>query len=195
MKSNRIHFAAAGAVVAVAATAVAAVAGGSSKSAPPPFSAGTLVPRTAFSYADQAFLTRIGATGQITRLGSKDGVAFYSITSSDNGRCFATGAISGGLSGGCLDASTPVPEVVDMSAVVMNPADASWRLQALQGVAADGIAKVGFVDATGTLHATRVTGNVYRLSGQSWQGGSASELRAFDAGGNLVFSESVGGAS
>jgi hypothetical protein len=195
MKSNRIHLAAAGAVVAVVATAVAAVAGGSSKSAPPPFSAGTAVARTAFSHADQAFLARIGATGQITRLGLKDGVAFYAVASSDAGRCFATGMISGGLSGGCLDAGKSVPEVVDMSAVVMNPADASWRLQTLQGVAADGITKVGFVDATGTLHTTPVTGNVYRLSGQSWQGGSASELQAFDARGNLVFSERVGGAS
>jgi hypothetical protein len=195
MKLKRIYLASAVALLAAAAGTIAAVAGGTGKPAPPTFSPGVPVARGAFSHADQAFLARIGATGQITRLGSRDGVAFYSVTSSDNGRCFATGTITGGLSGGCLDASKPVPQVVDLSALVMNPADASWRLETLQGVAAEGIAKVGFVDAAGALHATRVTGNVYRLSGQSWQGGSASELRAFDARGNLVFSESVGGAS
>ena len=195
MTSNRIHLAAAGAVVAVAVSTVAAVAGGSSKSPPPSFSAGTPVARTAFSHADQGFLARIGATGQIARVGSKDGVAFYVIESPGNGRCFASGPTAGGLSGGCLDPSMPVPRVVDLSAIVMNPADSTWQLQSLQGVAADGIAKVGFVDAAGTLHTTRVAGNVYRLGGQSWQGGSASELQAFDASGNLVFRESVGGAS
>jgi hypothetical protein len=194
MKLNRIHLAAAVALIAAVAGTIAAVAGGSSKPAPPAFGAGTPVARTAFGHADQAFLTRIGATGQIARLGSKDGATFY-VIQSGNGRCFASGTTAGGLSGGCLDANMPVPRVVDLSAIVMNPADSTWQLQSLQGVAADGIAKVGFVDAAGTLHTTRVAGNVYRLSGQSWQGGSASELRAFDARGNLVFSESVGGAS
>ena len=195
MKLNRIQLAAAVAVLAAAAGALVAVAGGSGKPAPPTFSAGTPVARTAFSHADQAFLTRIGASGQITRLGSKDGATFYVIASPDSGSCFASGTSVGGLSGGCLDPGMPAPRVVDLSTTVVNPADGTWQLRSLQGIAADGILKVGFVDAAGMLHTTRVVGNVYRLSGQSWQGGSASGLRAFDAHGDLVFSESVGGTT
>src|SRR5579884_1378132 len=166
------------ALIAAVSAAVVILAGGASGATPPPppaISSGTSVARSAFAAADQATLSRIGATGAITKIGSLGGNAFYSIVASDGGHCYAVGSeTAGGLSGGCIPASATVPAVVDMSSIVMNPADGSWKLDTLEGIAADGISKVGFVDANGTLHTTPVIGNVYRVGGQALAGGPSS---------------------
>lgn len=139
-------------------------------------------------------LAQIGATGAISLVGSIGDTAFYSIAGSDQGHCYAFGSVSsGGLSGGCMPAGAEVPAVIDMSSLVMNPADGSWKLDTLQGIAADGIASVGFVDASGYLHTAPVTGNVYRLGGQALTGGPASELVGLDSSGNRVFTARLGG--
>ena len=139
-------------------------------------------------------LAQIGATGAISLVGSVGDTAFYSIAGSDQGHCYAFGSVSsGGLSGGCMPAGAEVPAVIDMSSLVMNPADGSWKLDTLQGIAADGIASVGFVDASGYLHTAPVTGNVYRLGGQALTGGPASELVGLDSRGNRVFTARLGG--
>ena len=85
-----------------------------------------------------------------------------------------------------------VPAVIDMSSVAINPTDGSWKLETLQGIAADGIAAVGFVDASGDLHTTPVTDNVYRLDGQALSGGPSSELVGLDSKGNRVFTARLG---
>lgn len=175
--------------------AVVIVAGGASGATPPApsvISSGVGVARTAFSNADQATLARIGATGAITKVGAHDGIAFYSI-GGGGGRCFAFGwEAQGGLSGGCLAAGATTPAVLDMSSIVMNPANGVWLLDTLQGIAADGIADVGFVDANGVVHTAPVVSNVYRLAGQSFAGGPASELVGLDASGKRVFTEGLG---
>jgi hypothetical protein len=84
-----------------------------------------------------------------------------------------------------------VAAVVDMSGLVMNPADDSWNLETLQGIAADGITEVGFVDANGTTHAASVVGNLYRLTGP-FPGAASSQLVGFDATGKQVFTEGLG---
>jgi hypothetical protein len=182
------------AIVALAAGAAAAIAG---RSTPPPaanFGTGTAVARSSLPAMDRAMLTHIGATGAIVRIGSHSGASFYEIASADGGRCFAFGRLAEGLSGGCLDPAQPTPPVIDMSTISMDPSSGNWSMRTLQGIAADGIAKVQFVDGSGTVHTARVGGNVYRVDGAAWPGGPTSGLRAFDAGGNRVFSESVGGA-
>jgi hypothetical protein len=184
------------ALVAVIAAAVVALAGGASGAtppAPPSVSSGTPALRTSLSAADQATLARIGATGAITQVGSIGGTAFYAIEGTDGGHCYAFGsATRGGLSGGCMPADAQVPAVIDMSGVVMNPTDGSWKLDTLQGIAADGIAEVGFVDASGVLHTTAVVGNVYRLAGQAFTGGSSSLFVGMDGNGNRVFTVGLG---
>lgn len=186
-----------GATVAVGiAAAVVLWSGGAVGATPPPAPAigsGTPTARSAFSDADQAMLTQIGATGSISLVGSVGDTAFYSIAGSDQGHCYAFGsASSGGLSGGCMPPDAEVPAVIDMSSVVMNPTDGSWKLDTLQGIATDGIASVGFVDASGDLHTTPVTGNVYRLDGQALTGGPSSELVGVDSSGNRVFTARLG---
>jgi hypothetical protein len=186
-----------GSTIAVGiAAAVVFWSGGAVGATPPPppaISSGTPTARSAFSSADQAMLAQIGATGAISLVGSVDGTAFYSISGSDQGHCYAFGSASiGGLSGGCMPSDAKVPAVVDMSTVAMNPTDGSWKLNTLQGIATDGIASVGFVDASGDLHTTPVTGNVYRLDGQALTGGPSSELIGLDSNGNRVFTAPLG---
>jgi hypothetical protein len=189
-----------GAAIAVAIGIVAAAVtwGGSAASAttspPPTISSGTPVPQSAFSASDQAMLTRIGATGAITLVGSVGDTAFYSIAGNDGGNCYVSGsASSGGLSGGCMNAGVAVPRVIDQSISEVSPTDGSWKLDTLQGIAADGIAAVGFVDANGDLHTTPVKSNVYRLAGQALTGGPSSELVGLDGRGNRVYTEPFGG--
>jgi hypothetical protein len=197
MKRN-LTFIAGGSAALIAAVTfgVVMLAGGASGAtppAPPAISSGVGIARASFNAADQATLGRIGATGAITRIGSLAGTAFYSIIGSDGGHCYAFGSeAAGGLSGGCIPADATVPSVLDMSTVVMNPADGSWKLDALQGIAADGIATVGFVDGAGVLHTTPVIGNVYRLAGQTLAGGPSSQLIGLDANGKHVFTEGLG---
>lgn len=184
------------ALIAAVTLGVVMLAGGASGAtppAPPVISSGVGVARASLNASDQAALGRIGATGAITRVGSLAGTAFYSIIGSDGGHCYAFGSeAAGGLTGGCMSADATVPAVLDMSTVVMNPADGSWKLDALQGIAADRIAAVGFVDAAGVLHTTPVSGNVYRLAGQSFAGGPSSQLVGLDANGKRVFTEGLG---
>lgn len=179
--------------IIVAVVTLAGGASGATPPAPPVISSGVGVARTAFSNADQAMLARIGATGAITKVGSVGGTAFYSIAGGGGSSCFAFGSdTQGGLSGGCMAAGATIPAVLDMSGIVMNPTDGSWKLDALQGIAADGIADVGFVDGTGVVHTTPVLGNVYRLADQSFTGGPGSELVGLDGNGKRVFSEALG---
>ena len=186
-----------GATIAVGiAAAVIFSSGGAVGATPPPppaIGSGTPTARSAFSEADQAMLAQIGATGSISLVGSVGDTAFYSIAGGDQGHCYAFGSTSsGGLSGGCMPAGAEVSAVIDMSSVVMDPTDGSWKLDTLQGIAADGIASVGFVDASGKLHTTPVTGNVYRLDGQALTGGPSSELVGLDSNGNHVFTAGIG---
>lgn len=182
--------------VGIAAAVVFSSSGAVGATPPPPpsISSGTPTARSTFSEADQAMLAQIGATGSISRVGSAGDTAFYSIAGSDQGHCYAFGsASSGGLSGGCMPPDAEVPAVIDMSSVAMSPTDGSWKLDTLQGIATDGIAAVGFVDASGNLHTTPVTGNVYRLDGQTLTGGPSSELVGLDGNGNRVFTARLGG--
>lgn len=185
-----------GILAAGVAAAVVVLAGGASAappSAPPTISAGIPVLRASLSAADQATLSGIGATGAITQVGSIGGTAFYAVGGGDGGHCYAFGSTArGGLSGGCMPAGAQVPAVIDMSTVVMNPVDGTWKLDTLQGIAADGVAQVGFLDGSGVLHTTPVVGNVYRLAGRGFVGGAFSQLVGLDGNGDRVFGETLG---
>ncbi|MBX6370548.1 MAG: hypothetical protein IRZ04_21470, partial [Rhodospirillales bacterium] len=73
-------------------------ANGATPPVPPAISSGTHVPWNALGTSDQAMLTRLGATGQITEVGSVDGTSFYAVDGSDGGHCYAFGRSGGGLS-------------------------------------------------------------------------------------------------
>lgn len=167
-------------------------ASGATPPAPPTISSGTHVPWNSLGTSDQAMLARIGATGQITEVGSVGGTSFYAVDGSDGGHCYAFGRSGGGLSGGCMRPDANVPIVIDMSTVVMNPTDGSWKLDTLQGIAADGIVAVGFVDADGITHTTPVIGNVYRLPGQAFTGGASSQIVGLDASGQAISTAGLG---
>ena len=187
-----------GATIAGGIAAAAVLWSGSAASATPAptptISSGTPVAQSAFSEADQAMLARIGASGAISLVGSVGDTAFYSISGANQGHCYVFGsASSGGLSGGCMRADVNVPPVIDSSRSVVDPTDGSWKIDTLQGIAADEIAAVGFVDANGDLHTTPVVGNVYRLAGQAFTGGPSSGLVGLDSSGSRVFTASYGG--
>lgn len=194
---KRIRFIAAGLVALTAAVAatVIALAGGASGATlqpAPQISSGVPVASGSLGAAATAMLTRIGASGAIARIGSINGTSFYSVAGADGGHCYVFGSNPAqGLSGGCIPAGVAVPAVIDMSGVVMNPADGSWNRETLQGIAADGIAEVGFVDASGAMHTAPVVGNVYRLTGP-FPGGASSLLVGFDGAGKQIFREGLG---
>jgi hypothetical protein len=97
-----------------------------------------------------------------------------------------------GLSGGCFRGSARLEQpLVDMSGIGMNPADGSFRLARVEGIAADGVAAVGVIDAEGILHTTPVIDNVYRMSPDELPSDQPRAIVALDASGAQVFVKSL----
>lgn len=145
---------------------------------------------------DVSTLVSGGATGALNRLGHKNQWVFYTSPGKSQGTCFGVGPESTGHiailacpSPGASPNADEFPSdsvpVFDMSPIAGHP----WIRNAqkfldLVGVAADGIAKVGVIDQSGTLYTTPVVDNYY--SGDppdAW----ASALVAFDADGVEVY--------
>lgn len=181
------------AVIAVAAaSAVALASGGEQTDNDLAISSGVSVPRGAFSDQDRELLEASGATGAITKIGVRNNVAFYAIDAADGGRCYgfaseARGPVRLG-SLGCSDSSQLEQPLVDMSTIAMDPATGIWSLRDVQGVAADGVSLVGFVNSRGQLYTTHVVHNTYRMAAGELPTGQPVELVALDSSGNRIFS-------
>jgi hypothetical protein len=188
------------ALTAAIAIAAAAFAGTSNDvSTGFTISSGTAVDRGSFSAQDHWFLDEIGETGAITKIGERDGTTFYEGTSKDGGKCFMTGARSGGggLSGGCPSSAQLEQPLVDMSGVCIDPTTGEGRLGRIEGIAADGIVSIAVVDEAGALHATPVVGNIYKMPAADFPvdrpcaGFKSRAIVALDKNGAQVFTRAL----
>jgi hypothetical protein len=144
---------------------------------------------------------RAGVMNALARLGERNGVVFYR-ASRGQLACYeaSDSAGRGGAFMQCENtgaAAFPSPEepIVDLSnplppAYPRNyPRQASYIRQ-LAGVAADGVARVGFVTADGAIHSTPVVNNVY-ASARMVAPLAASQIVALDKDGGTVFREDL----
>jgi len=179
-------------VTGASITAGAVMAGGGFSDPGFPVSAGTVISRDSLSLQDRALLDYLAATGTITRVGSSGDVTFYTVDTADGGRCYGFMTAGEGLDLGCSHGSSKLEQpLVDMSTVEMNPSSGSFRLRALQGIAADGVAAVGIVDENGDVHTTPVSENVYRWAGRDLPAGRPRALLALDTSGHALFTVSL----
>jgi hypothetical protein len=180
-------------VVLVAAIGVAVwLAGvGGSAVAPGPTIADNGIPVAAISLpqAVQGLLKDAGlATDLRLRRIAPDGVAFYTYRRSDGVMCFSADG-----SGVCpasgrssLFDGAPIADVIraGASAISGGPRPMlAWR-----GLALDGIASVGIIDASGVVHTAPVTDNVFELPGPI---ASPASFEAFDQTGKIVWSLAI----
>jgi hypothetical protein len=192
-------------VMAVAALAIAAVIAGSALA----ISTGTFglfggsrVTDTQFSSNGQYNLSNMGGGTPITHtvflIGTRAGVSFYRVHRADGTNCWAAG--NAGATPDVTSAACP-PDgqsfafpsakqpVLDFSEFVATgtPANRADSVPArLAGLAADAVASVALVDASGrVVDRTPVVGNIYATTDLSKK--HASQLVAFDAQGHQIY--------
>jgi hypothetical protein len=170
------------AAVIVAAIAVPAVAfGGRLADVLGISNEGSPVPVTSVlpgeSQLDQALQDmQVGSTMQL--LGALNGVSFYASRTAAGHFCFVINHVVGPFEKGVLcDLNDTFPSA-DEQAITFP--------RSLQGIAADGVATVEFVDANGTvLDSTPVTNNLF-ASDRRLDQGQAAYLVTLDAAGNVT---------
>ncbi|HEY3921883.1 MAG TPA: hypothetical protein VGL76_07190 [Gaiellaceae bacterium] len=128
--------------------------------------------------------------GTMQYLGALNGVAFYATRNTDGNFCFAMVRVDGqfGKGFGCdLNADNfPSPDVQALT--FPGPTR-------LQGVAADGVATVQALDATGNvLDSTPVENNLF-ASPTDLPAGAAAAIRTLDADGNVIATQQLAAAA
>ena len=126
---------------------------------------------------DQALADmNVGSTMQL--LGTLNGVSFYAARTAAGHFCFAIDHVERTYEKGVLcDLNTDNFPSADVKAITFPGG--------LQGIAADGVATVAFLDANGAvLDSTLVTNNLF-VSDQRFRPGEAAYLEALDAQGNV----------
>jgi hypothetical protein len=196
------------AVVAIA-LATGCGSGASSEQANPSFSSNEPAPLdrvsnrgTPFSApVDDRLADRLQATGMgraledISLLATRGDRAYYRM----GGECYAVGrASSATFAPGAISCSpqfpSPASPILDFTVFGSTagpderPQPQNMTVHASQGIAADGVAKVAFVDPDGQVIAEApVLGNVYRFDRAP--AGNATKLVAYSATGEVVFSQ------
>jgi hypothetical protein len=127
---------------------------------------------------------QVGSTMQ--SLGTLNGVAFYAARNAAGDFCLAIDHVDRTYYKGVFcDLNADNFPSADVKAVTFP--------RTLEGVAADGVAKVAFVDANGTvLDSTPVVGNLFE-SDVTLSQGAAAYLETFDAQGNVLSKRALPG--
>jgi len=122
---------------------------------------------------------KVGSTMQL--LGTLNGVRFYAARNADGRLCLAIDHVDAQYEKGFgCDLNADGFPSARVQALTFPPA------RRLEGIAADGVAKVAFLDASGTvLDSTRVTDNLFASDVVLSQGEAAS-IETFDAQGNVT---------
>jgi hypothetical protein len=122
---------------------------------------------------------KVGSTMQY--LGTLDGVAFYATRNADGNFCLAIDHVNAQYDKGFgCDLNTDGFPSADVQALTF-PA-----LRQLQGVAADGVATVQALDATGSvLDSAPVTNNLF-VSDKQLPDGAVAAIRTLDANGDVT---------
>jgi len=178
----RVRRLALAAVVAVAITVPAVAFGGRLAGVLGISNQGSTVPATSVlpgqSQLDQALQDmQVGSTMQY--LGALDGVKFYAQRNPDGKFCFAIDHYTEQYEKGVLcDLNADNFPSPDVQALTFP--------RGLQGIAADGVATVEFLDANGNvLDSAPVTNNLF-VSGKRFEQGQAAYLVTLDAAGNIT---------
>lgn len=154
---------------------------------------GAPVPVSSLSARDLFVLHSVRAVGHVRRIGISGEVAYYLADGEDGGTCVLSGWAGNHEvrfgSAGCQAAGAfPSDElpIFDRSGFRQEIGSPDVHLDALGGVAADGVASVGVVDPSGEYVSAPVRGNVYwmRPAGDV----EARELVAKDRSGRIVYS-------
>jgi hypothetical protein len=158
-------------------------------------SGGERVPVQWLSPEDRWLLRRGGGFGfrSMDFLGGGGPIAYYAITRKDGSNCFATGLLRNRPHISSLDCpstgkalafpSAKAP-LLDRSAFSAGRQTARW-IFVLTGLAADGIARVGVIDESGTLHPTPVVDHVYYTT--KLPNGLLRAMVALDPNGRTVY--------
>jgi hypothetical protein len=122
---------------------------------------------------------KVGSTMQF--LGTLEGVSFYATRNADGHFCLAIDRVGAQYEKGFgCDLNADGFPSADVQALVFPPA------RRLQGVAADGVATVEFLDAGGdVLDAASVTSNLF-VSDKQLPPGEAAYVATLDASGNVT---------
>jgi hypothetical protein len=155
---------------------------------------GTAFPAPLSPREEDALEGMPGATGEVKLMGAHEGRAFYRV----GPHCFGTGLVSGGAHR--FESLTCTPEfpstarpLLDMTVFHGGGPPDKWPPTALtvwrsEGFAADGVAKVTFVDDDGSVVAeTTVTDNTYRFDPVPT--GTNLRLVAYSKSGERVFEQ------
>ena len=135
---------------------------------------------------DQALADmRVGSTMQL--LGTLNGVSFYAARNADGQFCLAIDHVQQTYEKGVLcDLNADNFPSADVKAISFP--------RGLQGVAADGVATVAFLDGSGAvLDAAPVTNNLF-VSDQRFGPGEAAYLETLDAQGNVLTKQPLPGS-
>jgi hypothetical protein len=148
-------------------------------------------------YELRALETYGGSADGMRRLGVRAGVAFYIGRSERGGLCFAAGSAEGsaprlnhfiGCQADTPDAfPSPQRPIFSLSAFKTTPLprQVTYILR-LAGFAADGVARVGYIDTKGVTHTTPVVDNIYGLD-LSHKDVAATAVVAFDTEGRELY--------
>jgi hypothetical protein len=142
----------------------------------------------------QVQLAKSNLDGTVALLGSDGGRAFYRIDNTSNGTCFGVGPAAATASFGvisCPSGAFPTADkpVLDFSIIDIVRGSDQVRVWRAEGMAADGVATVGFVDTNGKTIATHpVVHNLYHFA--TPPSNTIGGLVAFDSNGTKIYSES-----
>jgi hypothetical protein len=150
---------------------------------------------------DRWLLARGGAFGfrSMRFLGSGGPIAYYAVVRKDGSTCFATGLIRSRPHISSLDCPTgrkpfAFPSrrtpLLDRSAFSVGPGASRW-IFVLTGLAANGVARVGVVDAEGVIHSTPVVHNVYYTT--NLPRGALLAIVALNPAGRVIYSLPLSG--
>jgi len=138
----------------------------------------------------------LAATGttSMTQIGVRGSRAFYTATTSDGRNCLGSGpsALQGTASLLCSNAPLltqqhPAVASVEVEALASNPSD--WHVLRIDGWTTSDVSRVEFTNPAGAVIASgTVSGDVFSLT-PSLQA-EPGTLRAYDAAGNLIFTDS-----
>lgn len=184
----------AAAVIAASVLAVVLFAGSTGAVPPSPVSEnGTPIDLSEISAPDKRALDSTGVDGNPRLLRILHGRAFYRFSGKAGDDCYATGSSAQApVQFGTIACPKGFPTeqpILDQSVFKFYPSGMVKPL-ALQGFAADRVARVAVVDAGGTAYSTPVVNNVYFLA--NLPDVAVTRLVAFDASDTQIFSHDLG---
>lgn len=196
MTKRRSMFAALVVIGMAAAGLAFAVASSRSDSSTTPFTVrqGVRVPSQLMTDQQRKALTVSGATDQLYLLGQNGDHGYYRAVGAEGHTCYALGSDAALLSLACLHSGPEMPTaLIDMSCcgVIAQSGRAVFRLEAVEGIAADQVSAVGVERKDGSLVTVAVAHNSYRFAPDAIPSDPVA-IVALDESGAVIQRKTVG---